>query len=166
MWTTADLCDEHDANPSANPDAALQVARPLLRSYGGVRAFCGPIATVQVQDDNTSVRLRLQEDGAGRVLVVDGGGSLACALLGDQLAQLAVRNGWAGVIVHGCIRDCAAIREMPLGVLALATLPRKSEKRGPGLHDVPVQFAGVTFTPGHYVYADEDGVLAAATALA
>lgn len=162
MWTTSDLCDEH----SANPAAALQVAQPLLRMYGGLRAFCGPIATAAVRDDNTSVRLRLQEPGAGRVLVVDGAGSLACALLGDQLAQLAVGNGWAGVIVYGCIRDSAAIGGMALGVLALAALPRKSEKRGPGLHDVPVNFAGVTFTPGHYVYADDDGVLVAATPLA
>ena len=162
MWTTADLCDEH----SAQLGAALQVAQPLLRPYGGVRAFCGPIATVQVQDDNTSVRLRLQEPGAGRVLVVDGGGSLLCALLGDQLAQLAVANGWAGVVVNGCIRDSAAIGQMPLGVLALGTLPRKSEKRGPGQHDVPVQFGGVTFTPGHYLYADDDGVLVTPARLA
>lgn len=153
MWTTADLCDEYGA--------ALQVAQPLLRSYGGAHAFCGPIATVQVQDDNTSVRLRLQEPGEGRVLVVHGGGSLACALVGDQLAQLAVNNGWAGIVVYGCIRDSAAIEAMNLGVLALATLPRKSEKRGPGLHDTPVQFVGVTFTPGHYLYADADGIVVA-----
>jgi regulator of ribonuclease activity A len=143
----------------------LQVAQPLLHSYGGAAVFAGPIATALVQDDNTSVRLRLQEPGEGRVLVVDGGGSLACALLGDQLAQLAVANGWAGVVVHGCIRDRAAIGAMPLGVLALATLPRKSEKRGPGRHDVPVHFAGVTFTPGHYLYADADGVIVAAVPL-
>ena len=153
MWTTADLCDEYGA--------AIAVAQPLLRSYGGAPAFCGPIATVQVRDDNTSVRLRLQEPGEGRVLVVDGGGSLACALVGDQLAQLAVSNGWAGVVIHGCIRDSAAIGALNLGVLALATLPRKSEKRGPGLHDTPVQFAGVTFMPGHYLYADADGIVVA-----
>ena len=158
MWTTADLCDEHGGG--------VQVARPLLRAYGGVSAFCGPIATVQVQNDNTSVRLRLQEPGQGRVLVVDGGGSLDCALVGDQLAQLAVDNGWAGIVVHGCIRDSAAIGAMKLGVLALATLPRKSEKRGPGLHDTPVQFAGVTFTPGHYLYADADGIVVAEKPLA
>ena len=157
MWTTADLCDEHGGDATA----ALQVVGPLLRHYGGVRAFCGPIATVAVQDDNTSVRLRLGEPGEGRVLVVDGGGSLACALLGDQLAQLAVHNGWAGVVVHGCIRDSAAIGQMALGVLALATLPRKSEKRGPGQHDIAVHFGGVTFTPGHFLYADEDGIVVA-----
>jgi regulator of ribonuclease activity A len=162
VWTTADLCDEH----SANAAVALQIAQPLLHAYGGMRRFCGPVATVQVQDDNTSVRLRLQEPGEGRILVVDGGGSLACALLGDQLAQLAVRNGWAGVVVYGCIRDSAAIGQMPLGVLALATMPRKSEKRGPGQHDLPVRFAGVTFTPGDYLYADEDGVVLADKPLA
>lgn len=157
MWATADLCDEYGA--------AIQVAQPLLRSYGGASAFCGAIATVLVDDDNTSVRLRLQEPGQGRVLVVDGGGSLACALVGDQLAHLAAANGWAGIVVHGCIRDSAAIAATALGVLALATLPRKSEKRGPGSHDIPVHFAGITFTPGHYLYADADGIVVAETAL-
>lgn len=160
MWTTADLCDENFSN-----GRSIQVAQPLLRSYGGVSAFCGPIATVQVQDDNTSVRLRLQEAGNGRVLVVDGGGSFNCALLGDQLAQLAVSNGWAGVVVNGCIRDSAAIGDMLLGVLALATLPHKSEKHGPGRHDTIVHFAGVTFTPDHYLYADTDGIIVAAAPL-
>ncbi len=153
MWTTADLCDEYGA--------AVTAAQPLLHSYGGASAFCGPIATVQVSDDNSSVRLRLQEPGGGRVLVVEGGGSLGCALLGDQLAQLACDNGWAGVVVHGCIRDSAAVAAMPLGVLALATVPRKSEKRAPGAHDLPVTFAGITFTPGHYLYADNDGIIVA-----
>ena len=162
MWTTADLCDQF---PGDEKGATLQVAQPLLRSYGGASAFCGPIATVQVQDDNTSVRLRLQEAGNGRVLVVDGAGSLACALLGDQLALLAVSNDWSGVVVHGCIRDSAAIGEMKLGVLALTTLPRKSEKRGPGLHDVAVHFVGITFAPGHYLYADADGILVSAIPL-
>ena len=157
MWTTADLCDQYGA--------ALEVAQPLLHSYGGARAFCGPIATVQVENDNTSVRLRLQEAGLGRVLVVDGGGSLACALVGDQLAQLALANGWAGIVVHGCIRDSAVIGGMQLGLLALAALPRKSEKRGPGRHDTPVHFAGVTFTPGYYLYADADGIVVSAAPL-
>ena len=149
---TADLCDAHADE--------LQVAAPLLRDYGAA-AFGGPISTVQVLEDNVLVRAALEEPGNGRVLVVDGGGSLACALVGDQLAQLAVSNGWAGVVIHGCIRDSAAIGALNLGVLALATLPRKSEKRGPGLHDTPVQFAGVTFMPGHYLYADADGIVVA-----
>jgi regulator of ribonuclease activity A len=153
MWTTADLCDQYGAG--------LQVAEPLLRSYGGAPAFCGPIATVKVNEDNTSVRLRLQEPGMGRVLVVDGGGSLACALVGDQLGSLARSNGWAGIVVNGCIRDSAALAAMDVGVMALATMPRKSNKRGPGEHDVAVIFAGVTFTPGHYLYADGDGLVVA-----
>ena len=117
MWTTADLCDQYGAT--------LQVAQPLLRSYGGASAFCGPIATVKVNEDNTSVRLRLQEPGMGRVLVVDGGGSLACALVGDQLGSLARGNGWAGIVVNGCIRDSAALGAMDVGVMALATMPRR-----------------------------------------
>ena len=153
MWTTADLCDEHGTS--------LQIAEPLLRSYGGAPSFCGPIATVKVNEDNTSVRLRLQEPGMGRVLVVDGGGSLACALVGDQLGSLARGNGWAGIVVNGCIRDSAALAGMDLGVMALATMPRKSEKRGPGEHDIAVTFGGVTFTPGHYLYADGDGIVVA-----
>jgi regulator of ribonuclease activity A len=153
MWTTADLCDQHGAS--------LQVAQPLLHSYGGATAFCGPIATVKVNEDNTSVRLRLQEPGMGRVLVVDGGGSLACALVGDQLGTLARSNGWAGIVVNGCIRDSAALAAMDVGVMALAAMPRKSEKRGPGEHDSAVTFAGVTFTPGHYLYADGDGIVVA-----
>jgi regulator of ribonuclease activity A len=157
MWTTADLCDEHDA--------ALEVAQPILRHYGGAAAFSGPIATARVWDDNTSVRLRLQEPGLGRVLVVDNGGSLACALVGDQLAQLAQANGWAGIVVHGCVRDSATLHGMDLGVMALGTLPRKSEKRGPGAHDVAVTFAGVTFHPGHYLYADGDGIVVSANRL-
>ena len=153
MWTTADLCDQHGAS--------LQVAQPFLRSYGGAAAFCGPIATVKVNEDNTSVRLRLQEPGMGRVLVVDGGGSLACALVGDQLGSLARGNGWAGIVVNGCIRDSAALAAMDVGVMALATMPRKSKKRGPGEHDVVVAFAGVTFTPGYFLYADGDGIIVA-----
>lgn len=157
MWTTADLCDQYGAS--------LQVAQPLLHNYGGAASFCGPIATVKVNEDNTSVRLRLQEPGLGRVLVVDGGGSLACALVGDQLGSLARSNGWAGIVVNGCIRDRAALGAMDVGVLALAAMPRKSEKRGPGEHDVAVTFGGVTFTPGHYLYADADGIVVAPSPL-
>lgn len=157
MWTTADLCDQYGGS--------LQIAQPLLRHYGGVRQFSGAIATARVQDDNTSVRLRLEELGWGRVLVVDGGGSQACALVGDQLGELAQGNGWAGIVVYGCVRDSAALGALALGVLAVGTMPRRSEKRGPGEHDVPVSFAGITFMPGHFLYADEDGVVVAANRL-
>lgn len=149
---TADLSDAH-------PD--LPVAQPIFRDFGGRRAFHGAIATVRIADDNTSVRSLLEQRGAGRVLVVDNGGSLRCAVVGDQLAALASKNGWAGIVVNGCVRDSAALAATPVGVKALAPLPRKSEKRGPGAVDVAVTFAGVTFTPGAHLYADEDGILVA-----
>ena len=154
--STADLCDAHND---------IQVVQPLFHDFGGRRAFHGPIATVRIADDNTSVRALLEQPGAGRVLVVDNGGSLRCAVVGDQLATLLHDNGWAGIVVYGCIRDSAVLATMPVGVKALAAMPRKSAKRGPGELDAPVTFAGVTFTPGHYLYADGDGIVVAAKAL-
>ncbi len=152
-FSTADLCDAHDAK--------VRVATPIFRHYGGRAAFCGPVATLKIHEDNGLVRKALDTPGEGRVLVVDGGGSLRCALLGDQLAALAVKNGWAGVIVWGCIRDSAAIGAMDLGVLALATHPRKTVKQNLGTADVPVSFAGIEFRPGTWVYADADGLIVA-----
>ena len=154
---TAELSDTYDT--------MIQVAQPIFRDFGGVSAFSGPIATVQANEDNTSVRAMLAQEGHGRVLVVDGGGSLRCALVGDQLAQLAQDNGWAGVVVNGCVRDTAALEEMRLGVRALAAMPRRSEKRAAGREDVPVTFAGVQFQPGHYLYADSDGIVVSPVAL-
>lgn len=150
---TADLCDRHDTD--------VQVAVPLLRDFGGTRSFAGPIATVRVHDDNTLVRRALEEPGNGRVLVVDGGGSTRCALVGDRLAGLAATNGWAGVVVHGCIRDVDAIASIPVGVKALASTPRRSGKTGGGEAGGVVEFAGVRFAPGHYLYADADGIVVA-----
>jgi regulator of ribonuclease activity A len=155
--STADLCDTHADE--------LQIAEPGLVTMGGAPAFGGPIATVQVLEDNVLVRQALEEPGLGRVLVVDGGGSLRCALLGDMLATLARDNGWAGVIVNGCVRDSEAIAGLEVGVMALATHPRKSAKLGHGERDVPVTFAGVTFRPEHVVYADRDGIVVAASPL-
>jgi regulator of ribonuclease activity A len=152
-WTTTDLCDAH-------PEA-LAIATPVFRSFGGRRRFAGAIATVRCFEDNSLVRERLDEPGGGRVLVVDGGGSLRCALLGDQLGALGVRNGWAGVVVWGCVRDTEALGGMDLGVLALAAHPLRSVKRGQGEREVPVEFAGATFRPGHVLYADADGVVIA-----
>lgn len=152
-FATADLCDLHDDR--------VRVAEPMFRDYGARRAFAGPIATVKVHEDNVLVRQILQEPGEGRVLVVDGGGSRRCALVGDQLAELGARNGWSGVLVYGCIRDSKPISEIALGVKALDTNPRKSVKGGAGMKNIPVSFAGVTFTPGQWLYADEDGVLVA-----
>ena len=151
MWTTPDLCDQHGD--------AVDVLAPILRSFGGVHQFSGRVATVRVVDDNVLVRAALEESGEGRVLVVDGGGSTTCALLGDRLASIAAANGWAGVIVHGCIRDAEALATVPVGVLAVATHPRRSEKHGVGERDVAVAFGGATFRPGMVVYVDPDGVI-------
>jgi regulator of ribonuclease activity A len=116
---------------------------------------------VKVFEDNVLVREALETDGQGRVLVVDGGGSTRCALVGDRLAQLAYENGWTGIVVDGCIRDSEEISRIPVGVKARHAVPKKSAKRGIGERDVPVRFAGLTFTPGHYLYADPDGVVVA-----
>ena len=159
---TADLCDQHE---SKLRDGSLRVATPLFHTYGGRRRFHGPIATLKLFEDNSLVRSALESAGGGRVLVVDGGGSLRCALVGDQLAQLGVKNGWAGILVNGCIRDSRAIGEMDIGVLALATHPQKSVKKGIGEADVAVTFAGISFRPGEYLYADDDGVIVAQDAL-
>ena len=169
---TADLCDVHHPESvdvtTAKKNAGVRIVSPALnlKDLGGRMAFSGRIATVQCYENNPLVRETLQEPGGGRVLVVDGGGSLRCALLGDNLADYAVKNGWSGLVIHGCIRDSGDIEKMPLGVKALDTHPLKSSKRDPGLRDVPVSFGGVTFTPGHYLYADKDGVLVSDTDLA
>ncbi|MFO0757602.1 MAG: ribonuclease E activity regulator RraA [Byssovorax sp.] len=154
---TTDLCDKHGN--------AVRVVAPLFHDYGKIRHFSGLISTIKVHEDNVLVRAAVSEPGGGRVLVIDGGGSLRCALLGDMLAGLAVDNGWAAVIVNGAIRDAEAIAQLPLGVRALATHPRKSDKRGFGDRDVPVTFGGVTFTPGEWLCADLDGIVVAAQPL-
>lgn len=154
---TADLCDSHEER--------VRVVEPMFRSLGGRPAFSGQIATLKVFEDNSLVRAALEGPGEGRVLVVDGGGSKRCALVGDQLALLGVKNGWAGVIVYGCIRDAKAIGTMNLGVFALGTHPKKSIKKGAGERDIAVNFGGVTFAPGQYVYADEDGVIVSDSSL-
>jgi regulator of ribonuclease activity A len=156
-FQTADLCDQHEGS--------VRAVAPMFRSYGGRRAFHGAVATLKLFEDNSLVRKALESPGNGRVLVVDGGGSLRCALVGDQLARLGVKNGWAGIVVWGCIRDSRAIGEMDIGVLALATHPQKSVKRGAGEADLPVSFGGVNFLPGQHLYADEDGVIVAEAAL-
>ena len=156
-FKTADLCDAHGDD--------LQVCAPLFRDFGGCRVFYGPVSTVQCFEDNSLVREALETEGKCGVLVVDGGGSLRCALLGDQLAVLAEKNGWAGVIINGCVRDSSALAVTSIGIKALATSPRKSIKLGAGEVKLRLRFADVTFTPGHYVYADEDGIVIASRAL-
>ncbi len=148
---TADLYDVYGEQ--------LQVAVPAFESYGAQHAFSGQITTLKLFEDNTLVRETLNQPGVGKVLVVDGGGSLRCALLGDQLAKLAVDNGWSGIIINGCIRDSDVIRTLDIGVKALNTNPAKSAKRGEGQRDIEVQFAGARFAPGAYVYADTDGIV-------
>ena len=150
-FATADLYDQHTD--------LVQVALPIFNDYGGKKQFHGPASTVSVFEDNSLVRAALEEPGDGRVLIVDGGESLNCALVGDLLAQLGRDNGWEGIIVCGCIRDSAAIDGIDIGIKALNTNPRKSVKKGAGDRDIPVTIAGVTFNPGAYIYADEDGIL-------
>jgi len=154
---TADLCDAHGD--------AIRVVAPIYRDFGKLRAFAGAIVTVKAPEDNVMVRSALEQPGQGRVLVVDGGGSLRCALVGEQIALLAAQNGWAGLLIHGCVRDVEAIARVEVGIKALASHPRRSAKKGWGERDVPVTFAGVTFTPGEWLCADEDGIVVASKAL-
>ena len=151
----ADLCDDNVASPQR-----LSVVEPCLFStYGKHPRFHGKIETVRIFESNPMVRTVLSSPGKGGVLVIDGGGSKRVAILGDQIAKLAVENCWAGVIVNGCIRDSAIINELEIGVKALGTHPVKSIKKYPGEKGVPVNFGGVEFVPGHWVYSDEDGII-------
>lgn len=154
--STADLTDQH-------PD--VDIAAPVFRIYGAKTSFAGPITTVKCFEDNSLVREILGTPGKGGVLVVDGGGSLNCALLGDILAEKAYKNSWSGVVVNGCIRDTSVIANIDIGVRALAAHPLKSVKRGLGDKNVTVHFAGVRFVPQHYLYADTDGVIVSALPL-
>ena len=156
-FATADLYDEYEDK--------LQIATPMFNDYGGNLKFCGPASTVRVFEDNSLVRVALEEPGDGRVLVIDGGASLKCALLGDMLAELGKENDWAGIIVYGCIRDSAVIANIAIGVKALNTNPRKSVKKGIGERDGSVDFADVIISPGDYIYADEDGIVISADRL-
>jgi regulator of ribonuclease activity A len=150
VTSTADLLDEH-------PDAA--VCTLVFRQFGGVASFEGEIATVRCFEDNVLVKQRVAEPGAGRVLVIDAGGSFRVALVGDSVAGLARENGWAGLILNGCVRDSAALRELAIGIKALGTHPKASGKAGDGEIDVPVTFGDVTFTPGARVASDDDGIV-------
>jgi regulator of ribonuclease activity A len=150
-FSTADLVDEHGE--------ALQSCDLQLRQFGGRARFHGPIRTVACFQDNALVKRVLSEPGKGAVLVVDGGGSLHVALVGDLTAGLAQANGWAGLVVHGAVRDVAALGRLDIGIKALGANPRKSAKLAAGQVDVPVSFGGVTFRPGEHLYSDEDGVV-------
>lgn len=153
MTPTPDLCDRYGDR--------VHVAEPLFRDFGGRTAFAGEIETVRVLEDNALVRRILEGEGRGRVLIVDGQGSSRCALIGGRLTALASANGWAGLVVNGCVRDVDEIASVPLGVKALAPCPRPPARTGIGERGVPVTFAGVTFTPGHWTWGDEDGLVVA-----
>lgn len=161
IFKTPDLCDEFETELGKT----IRVVTPMFQRYGGKTSFSGQIVTLKIFEDNSLVREVFGEDGRGKVLVVDGGGSLRCALVGDQLAILAAKNGWAGAIVYGCIRDSGDINGIDIGVRALNTHPQKSVKKGVGDRNIPVTFGGVTFQPGEYLYADEDGILVSDRAL-
>ncbi len=156
-FSTPDLCDAHPT--------LVRIVEPLFKNFGGRATFGGPLVTVKCFEDNSRIKECLAQPGDGRILVVDGGGSLGCALLGDQLAAQALKNAWAGVIVNGCIRDVDALARMDLGVQALAATPLKSIRKGLGEIDIPVAFGGVTFRPGAYVYADNNGIIVSAQRL-
>jgi regulator of ribonuclease activity A len=149
--TTTGISDELGDN--------AQVAEPGFKDFGKRRRFSGRISTVSCPDDNSQVRIALETLGEDRVLVVDGNASSNCAFLGDQLAALACKNGWSGVVINGCIRDSELVATVGIGVKALGTHPKKSLKRGLGERDIPVRFAGVEFKPGDYLYADPDGIV-------
>ena len=161
-FATTDLCDGNEALLASG---ALRVLPPLYRAWGGRQRFAGPVATVRCPDDNSMVRKMLETPGAGRVLVVDGAGSLRCALLGGNLAMLAAANGWAGVVVDGCVRDTGEIDACAIGVRALAAHPRRSDRRGQGECDVALTIREVPVVPGNWCYVDADGILISDTAL-
>ena len=151
---TADLCDEYAAD--------IQIADPIFNIYGARRSFGGQTVTLRVFEDNPLVRSALEEQGEGRVLVVDGGGSQRCALLGGVIARLASDNGWSGVVINGCVRDRLELDATDIGIRALNTCPRKSRKQGLGERGVNLYFAGVDIAPGDYLFADEDGIVVSA----
>ena len=155
---TTDLSDAHDGK--------LRHLAPGYQDFGGRLRFHGPVKTLVTFEDNSKVRAAVEQPGDGRVLVVDGGGSMDCALFGGNLAKLAAENGWAGIIIHGCVRDRAELAGEQVGIKALASHPKKSLKRDLGTYDVSLSFSGVTVHPGDWAYADEDGVVFAAGPLA
>lgn len=151
IMKTADLCDEYGKE--------LEICQLELKSYGKKKYFSGKISTVRVFEDNVLVKKALETIPEGHVLIVDGGGSKRCALLGDRLGDIAVSRKLAGIIINGCVRDVSDLAELEVGILALGSNPLKSEKKGKGDSDISVTFGGVTWNPGEYVYADEDGVI-------
>ena len=155
--STPDLCDLHDDK--------VRVLDPIFKNYGGRSSFSGQAVTIKCFEDNSVVKKLVDEPGLGRVIVMDGGGSLRRAILGDMLAANAAKNGWSGLVIFGCIRDCVEIAKIDLGVQAINTHPMKTEKRGLGDLNKVVVFAGQTITPGDWVYADNNGILISSESL-
>jgi regulator of ribonuclease activity A len=156
-FTTPDLCDDH-------PDD-VRVVEPMFNNYGGKMSFGGEIVTVKCFEDNSRVKELAGQPGEGKVMVVDGGGSLRRALLGDLIAEAAMNNGWQGFVIYGCIRDVDAIAQFDIGVQALASIPLKTDRRGIGDYNLPVTFGGVTYKPGEFIYADNTGIVVASKQL-
>ncbi|MGD0958317.1 MAG: ribonuclease E activity regulator RraA [Methylomonas sp.] len=158
-FRTADLCNLYAEQ------AHFQVAESVLKMYGGKNRFSGCISTLKVFEDSSLIRSTLEHDGLGRVLVIDGGGSRRCGLLGEKLANLALANNWEGIVVYGCVRNTEQLESMAIGVMALNTHPMPSRKHGEGNADVVITFAGVNFKKDHYLYADSDGIIVAESKL-
>ena len=152
---TCDLCDAHKNDSSG----AFRVLPPVFREFGGRRRFAGPVTTVKCFEDNTSVKAAVESPGHGRVLVVDGAGSLRRALLGGNLGAAAARNGWAGLVIDGCVRDVEELAACDVGIRALAAMPLPTDRRQAGLVDVPVLIQGVWVRPGDRLVADADGIV-------
>ena len=152
---TGDLCDLH----KSSTDASFRVLPPVFSDYGGSLRFAGPISTVKCFEDNSLVKAALEELGQGRVLVVDGGGSLRRALVGGNIAAAAAKNGWAGLVVLGAVRDSAELRHCAIGIRALALNPMHTERRGEGQRDMAVLLHGIRIAPGEWLVADEDGIV-------
>lgn len=168
-FATCDLCDVHKNDSSGE----FRVLPPVFRDFGALQKFSGPVVTIRCFEDNSLVKAAVDSSGieqtptgpVGKVLVVDGGGSLRRALLGGNLGSTAVRNGWAGVVIDGCVRDVAELASLPVGIRALASLPLPTEKRNEGQKDLAVRIQGVWVRPGDWLYADEDGMLVSAQRL-
>jgi regulator of ribonuclease activity A len=155
LTSTCDLCDLHKSESSG----AFRVLPPVFRDFGKRVRFAGPVSTVKCFEDNSAVKAALEEPGNGRVLVVDGGSSLRRALVGGNIAASAARNGWAGIVVDGCVRDANELVTFDIGIRALALVPLPTERRQQGLRDVPLIVQGISVRPGDWLVADEDGIV-------
>ena len=160
-FSTCDLCDAHKNDSFGQ----FRVLPPVFKNFGGCLRFCGPVATVKCFEDNSPVKAAVESPGQGRVLVVDGGASLRRALLGGKLGAAAAENGWAGVVIDGCLRDVSELAQCAVGLRALAAMPLPTEKKHAGLRDIAVQIQGVWVYPGDWLYADEDGMVVMAPPL-